>query len=69
MAEKTAVDITLDEADTRTWESGGPEGEALRKAIRARARAVGGHVEIYAHDGITLDAIDTPEDDACYEDS
>lgn len=53
--------VTLSQTETTTWESSGPEGDVFRREIRERIRreaASGAHVEVYSHDGVTLDAID-----------
>lgn len=50
--------VTLTETETADWES----DESLRRTVRSRAQEMadrlGRHVEIYSHDGVTLDALD-----------
>lgn len=57
--------ITLTRAQTRTWEDRGPAGERLRRRLRALAETLAGltrqPVEIRAQDGITLDALASPD--------
>lgn len=53
------INLTADES--RQWDDPGPAGEAFRKKVRARAKAMGAQVEIYSADGITLDSIE-PKD-------
>lgn len=55
--------ISLDVAETALWERGDGDGQAFRQSIRdaaaERSGALGGRtVEVYSHDGITLDAIE-----------
>ena len=57
---------TLNQSDTRLWESDTPEGEALRKSWRNAARSAsyalnGATIELYSYDDILLDAINWAE--------
>ena len=47
---------TLTEFETARWESDDAFRRAVRCGMNCRATIPGTHIEIYSHDGITLDA-------------
>jgi len=51
------VSRTLTKAETELWESADDRiVDEFRREVRGEDYPVGTHVEIYSHDGITLDA-------------
>ena len=53
--------LVLSAASSALWEDDGPDGDDLRRAYRMEIRErypAGARVEIYSHDGITLDVVE-----------